>query len=473
MSDDRLQMPEQVEKAFEYLKQAATPTDFELSKQRALTWEQVEKRGRRWGLLSRWWKPTVGLLASAVVVLLAVLVPHHLSSDKAIEVQPGNLSASGPIPYSKLVEQQKLAKSQMYEQQGKHYVVTEVTSDVDLVWESPANKNQNILYAVKNGVSHEVCEFPKSKIIEGAQIPGNYLIGFHLYAKDNNPQKIDDGELYVFNPIVMKVKRLSWGAIDSVLVWRPTPYKFVLVAQNVRTADGSLSVIGWDWDTEEFKTFYHSNEAVATSIFSLQNDLMLFDPNKLVRITENGNQVVDQASTSEGLNIMYYGSDASATDLIYTDGAVSSSSYGSYHGNVQVKRYNSETHKAQTMLGGIKGDQYVIAATPSGDLLMGNFVADHPSMAYKQKRTEVSGDVQLWYLKPGVEPAKLVYTKKLPGEEIYRAFPSIASNIPAYTATDLLLVPDDNTISTKALRYQWDAQHVLEVDAEKAKQASK
>ncbi|MGZ4031453.1 MAG: hypothetical protein ACXVP2_04745, partial [Tumebacillaceae bacterium] len=193
---------------------------------------------------------------------------------------------------------------------------------------------------------------------------------------------------------------------------------------------------------------------------------------KLVRLSDSAPQVIDETTNTNGFNVITYGYGAFATDMVYSDGEIASISYGTYHGNVQLKQYSTETHQSRLLLPNVKGDQYIIAAPPSGELLVGNFVADNPSLAYTQQRTEVSGDMQLWYVNPN-QPAKLVYTKKLKGEEIYRAFPSFTGDLVASTATDLLLVPDDNKVTSKSLRYQWDTQQVQEVDTEQAMQNSK
>ncbi|MGZ4032543.1 MAG: hypothetical protein ACXVDJ_08710, partial [Tumebacillaceae bacterium] len=210
MSDDRLQMPEQLEKAFEYLKQAPMPSDYELGKQRALLWEQIEKRGRRFRLLDRWWKPSVGALTAALVVVAALVVPHHVP-DKGIEVKQGNMSASQPFLTQQQLDEERLNKSKMYAQQGKQFLETEHSTGIDLVIESPEKSNQNVLYAVKNGVSHQIYSYSKSYKIRSGIFAGTPMLEFEFFLDDKSDVRVDSN-LYVLNPQTMQVKSLVWDA---------------------------------------------------------------------------------------------------------------------------------------------------------------------------------------------------------------------------------------------------------------------
>src|SRR5690242_10972597 len=82
MQQDRFDVPKSLEKAFEVGRQLQS--DYELIGKKAQDWEQIVARGRRMRTVNRWRKPIVGVLARAVVVLLAVVVPQHLTPGKQI-----------------------------------------------------------------------------------------------------------------------------------------------------------------------------------------------------------------------------------------------------------------------------------------------------------------------------------------------------------------------------------------------------
>lgn len=416
---DRLQVPERLEKAIGYLKEM--PPEQEVGAAKARTWEQVSRRGRR----ARLWqagKPVTGAAAVAAAVAMFFVLPNPfgdvdgLGPQQEVQVQ----ADQGKTPAAELnayfQERQK-----QYRKEGFQLMSIRPDLGTDVI------KNNGGIYVVQDGRKMSVLQYP-------VHFELHEYLEFHPALDDARHRDVRNQALAVLNEkglepnesAVYLLDLKKWSAtklpiyswVDDAVYWERDGDRPTLAFATTNLETGEQRLQAYDMETGELTLLTEWTGDRVMRLHGAGRHLVMATYYDI--LYHDGEELVSVAKSKQA----EYGVIGVFDDeILYRDGAIDNlSPHTSYKGDVQVVRYGFDTRKSEPLLPSMEGDQQFItswggtAEKSSDGYLISNFVADPLPQGMSPDDRNRPGTLEIWRVEKGQATEK-IYDKKTVLEE--------------------------------------------------------
>ncbi|ARU60006.1 hypothetical protein CBW65_02195 [Tumebacillus avium] len=372
---DRVGLPESLEKAFEHLK--SEPGDFELTKKRAAAWETVRQKGRR-GLFLEKWKPFAAGLAGVAVAALAVLIPVQISewqtAGKPKEVAP-------PFTYSQNAYEQK---ADYYRSLGFEVTNLNLETGLDFVY------NDNTAYAIQHDKRTKLFDINSDDEVAYLAENGEYTA---LNVTSNNFAVADDqDDLYIVNNRTLQVQKIDTiGDVMWSLDWNVLPARLLFAQLDLHSR--KQQIVSVEWKSGRVDLLLETNERYFNHAMPYYQSVAIDNGYEIKLLVEDGEgRHWREIARSEEGALQTYGIDSDF--LHYTD-------------KKALYRYDIRERKATKILA-TGGEQHIIRPGSSDNgYLISVFKENEPYQPLTSSAMRY-GVLELWQVGlDGQAPKKL------------------------------------------------------------------
>lgn len=379
---DRVGLPESLEKAFEQLK--SEPGDFELAKKRAATWETVRQKGRR-GLFLEKWKPFAAGLAGLAVAAMAVLIPVQINEWQTAS-QPKDVVQ--PFTYSQNAYEQK---AEYYRSLGFRVTNMNLETGLDFVY------NDNTAYAIQHDKRTKLFDINSDDEVGYLAENGEYTA---LNITSNNFAVPDDqDDLYIVNNRTLQVQKIDTiGDVMWSRDWNVLPAKLLFAQLDLHSR--KQQIVSVEWKTGNLEVLLETDERYYNHAMSYYQSVVIDNGYEIKLLVEDGDgRAWREVARSEDGSLQTYGIDSD--NLHYTD-------------KKALYRYDIRAAKSTPILQ-TGGEQHIIRPGSSDNAyLISVFKENEPYQPLTSSAMRY-GVLELWKVGlDGQTPIKLWEKKEVP-----------------------------------------------------------